>query len=147
MKKFVFPLERVSEWRELQIAMEGAKLDKLTAGLRAVAQRVEELERERERNETAVIRADWTDAQALGALHEFRKYSRLRRELLSQEQAEGERQVLAQREKLLEAQRNARLLDQLKDRRRRAWQAGFDKELEEQAAEAYLARWKPRRST
>lgn len=143
MKKFVFALERVSEWRQLQIAMESAKLEKLTAALRAVVQRAEALEREQDRNESAVIRADWTDAQALGALHEFRKYTRVQQELLRQQRADGERQVLAQRESLLEARRNARLLDQLKQRRQRVWQTGFDKELEEQAAEAYLARWKP----
>ena len=53
-----------------------------------------------------------------------------------------EREVEAQRQKVLEAQRQCRLLEKLEQRRRVEWQLAADSELESLAAESFLARWK-----
>ena len=42
---------------------------------------------------------------------------------------------------MLEARRRCRLLERLKERRLAEWTAERDQELEEMAAETYLARW------
>jgi hypothetical protein len=51
-------------------------------------------------------------------------------------------QKLAEQQKLmLEARRRCRLLERLKERRFTEWTATRDREVEEIAAESYLARW------
>jgi hypothetical protein len=47
---------------------------------------------------------------------------------------------------MLEARRRCRLLERLKERRLTEWTAGRDHELEEIAAESYLARWSRRQA-
>jgi hypothetical protein len=42
---------------------------------------------------------------------------------------------------MLEARRRFRLLERLKDRRMAEWKQAGDREIEEVAAESYLARW------
>jgi hypothetical protein len=50
--------------------------------------------------------------------------------------------LAAQQKQMLEARRRCRLLERLKDRRLTEWKAAEAHELEEVAAESYLARWK-----
>ena len=46
---------------------------------------------------------------------------------------------------MLEARRRCRLLERLKERRLAEWTTARDHEVEEIAAESYLARWSQRR--
>src|ERR1039458_7519716 len=52
-----------------------------------------------------------------------------------------EQQVAAQRQKVLEAQRQCRLLEKLEQRRHAEWRREADREMESLAAESFLARW------
>jgi len=52
-----------------------------------------------------------------------------------------ERQSAAQRQKVLEAQRQCRLLERLEHRRHAEWRRAADREMESLAAESFLARW------
>jgi hypothetical protein len=47
---------------------------------------------------------------------------------------------------MLEARRRCRLLERLRERRWDEWKAAADRELEETAAESYLARWESPRA-
>jgi hypothetical protein len=49
--------------------------------------------------------------------------------------------MAAQRQKVLEAERQCRLIDQLHHRRHAEWQQEMERELESLACESYLARW------
>jgi len=49
--------------------------------------------------------------------------------------------VLEQRQRLLKARTDHRVLEKLKERRWRQWVYLNDRELEETAAEVYLAKW------
>lgn len=145
MKKFDFALERVREWRQEQVGLEVTQLEMLYAAARKIGERRVELDRDQERNETAVLRADSVDGMSLRALDEYRKYARYHRSILDRERAESDGLIAAQRERLLLAQRNAKLLEKLKQRQFAVWQAQFDRALEEQASESFLAQWKPDR--
>jgi hypothetical protein len=48
---------------------------------------------------------------------------------------------------MLEARRRCRLLERLKEHRLTEWTAERDREVEEIAAESYLARWSRRRTS
>jgi hypothetical protein len=138
VKKFQFSLDRVRDWREKQAAMEEAKLQALQTELGRIAERRASLDLECDENERVVIRADHTDALSLRALDDFRRSIRGLRTKLDGERQQCEQRVQSQRERVIDAQRNARLLQNLKARELTIWHADFDKEVEEQTAESYL---------
>ncbi|HZT40525.1 MAG TPA: hypothetical protein VFA28_21725 [Bryobacteraceae bacterium] len=141
MKRFDFPLERVREWREKQAAAEEAKLERLLGELSAIEAASAELERERERNEQMIVRAEGVTALDLRALDGFRRYVKAERARIENLRADCQKRVAAQRAAILEARRRFQLLERLKQRRLYAWTADLNRELEANAAEAYLARW------
>lgn len=142
MKRFEFPLERVRQWREKQASIEEARMERLLAELQSVEARRAELEHERSSNELAVIRARSADSSELQAIEGFRRYVRAQHRVLSNARADCERKIEEQRQRIIEARREAQLLDKLKERRLTAWRIEFDKDIEAQAAEAYLAKWR-----
>jgi len=98
------------------------------------------------RAEDAVRQAPQAEAGDLWALAAYR--GRLIAELrdLAGRRAVCERQLSEQRQKTLEAQRQCRLLEKLETRRRAEWQRQADREIEDLAAESYLALWNRRSS-
>jgi flagellar export protein FliJ len=141
MKKFDFRLERVRQWREKQISIEEARLERLFAESAAIHSRIAELEREQQRNEASVTRATGVEAVELEAIDAFRRHAKIQRRLLAEQQAGCARRIETQRAALMEARRKFELLNQLKQRKLHLWTAEFDRDLEAQAAESYLARW------
>jgi hypothetical protein len=54
-------------------------------------------------------------------------------------------QIAARQARIVEARRRARLLEKLRGRRLEEWRIAGEREMENFAAEAFLARWQPRR--
>ena len=140
MNAFRFPLQRVLDWRRNELDLAELKFQRLTAEVAAVGQAVAELE-------TAGIRAeilvrDWSPVcgRDLAALGSFRLHLRKKNAELAARLVECEGRLAAGRSEMLEARRRFRLLDRLQQRRFEAWRLARDKELEELAAESYLAR-------
>jgi hypothetical protein len=107
-----------------------------------------ELDRARAEWEAEGIKAElqvreWSplEGRYLAALGNFRSHVKRREKEIALRRVECQRDVETRRKAMLEARRRCRLLERLKERRHAEWQAGFDRELEETAAEAYLARW------
>lgn len=142
MKRFEFPLERVRQWREKRVSIEEARMERLTAELQAVETRRAELEQERSSNELAVMRTGAVDSAQLQAMEGFGRYVRAQRTVLANARIDCERKIAEQRQRIIEARREAQLLDKLRERRLTTWQIEFDKDIEAQAAEAYLAKWR-----
>ncbi len=141
MKRFDFPLERVREWREKKVAVEEAKLERLLGELSAIDAAHAELDREQERNEQMILRAEGVTALDLSALDGFRRYAKAERVRIENLRADCIQRIDARRAAIMEARRRFELLDRLKQRNLRAWTADVNRELEANAAEAYLARW------
>ena len=140
MKKFHFPLERVREWRDKQVSIEEAVLERLRAERAAIEEMAAALDRERESNEAAVLKAHTVDALSLRALDAYRRFARCRAAAMSRERDASDERIAAQRLRVMDARRKVRLLDKLREKRHRLWIAELDKEIEEQAAESYRAR-------
>lgn len=139
MKKFHFPLERVREWRRTQVAIETAKLEALFAERGRIEQRMAAIEREYAASAATVLRGSTADAVALQSLDSYRSFVIRHQVNLRAERVACDDRIAAQRAQLLEAQRKVRLLDKLEERKQRVWKASFERELEEQSAEAYRA--------
>jgi hypothetical protein len=71
----------------------------------------------------------------------FRLYVKSRESEIARLRLEAAQKLAEQQKLMLEARRRCRLLERLKERRFTAWTATRDREVEEIAAESYLARW------
>jgi flagellar FliJ protein len=141
MKTFRFPLQRVLEWRALQLRVEEEKLAGLQQQLASLLELREKLAAERNRSQSNLFAsgtAAGSDLQTW-ALYQARLIKQ--QELLKTQLLQCEKLTLEQRQRLLKARTDHRVLERLKERRWRQWVYLNDRELEDSAAEAYLSKW------
>ncbi|MGH9646524.1 MAG: hypothetical protein ACRD4E_06880 [Bryobacteraceae bacterium] len=141
MKTFRFPLQRVLEWRALQLRVEEEKLAGLQQHLTSLVQMREKLAAERNRSQSTLFAsgtAAGSDLQTW-ALYQARLVKQ--QELLKTQLSQCEKLTLEQRQRLFKARTDHRVLERLKERRWRQWVYLNDRELEDSAAEAYLSKW------
>ncbi|MDR3700482.1 MAG: hypothetical protein P4L56_12640 [Candidatus Sulfopaludibacter sp.] len=141
MNSFRFNLQKVLDWRQTQLDLEEARFKQQLAA-------VAELDRARAALEAAGIHAEvqvrqWRpvagrDVTALGG---YRLHVMAQEQEIAVSRAKSQSALDAQEAAMLEARRRCRLLERLKERRRAEWQAAGDREVEELAAESYLAGW------
>jgi flagellar biosynthesis chaperone FliJ len=143
LKKFAFSLDRVREWRDSQVRLEQAALERVESERMKLEERVVVLERERAAGEQKPAAGVSVDAQTLIALDEFHRFAVRQAAEMARQRVECEQRLTEHRLRVMEAQRKLRLLEKLKQRKKQAWNAEFDKEIEEQAADAFRAKWKP----
>jgi flagellar biosynthesis chaperone FliJ len=121
------------------LEMEQARLERLFAELRQIEVRLAGLEAEKNACARAVLGLEAVEAAELRALEEYLKHASRSRGALAAERAGCEKRITEQRRRVLEAERNTRLLERLKERRLAAWRLENDRELEALATESFLA--------
>ena len=138
MKAFRFRLEQVLRWRETQVgvqksrtAMAAAKLSELQAALAG-------LRREAQENATAI--ANSQSGVLMSQYAHFAARSRRKIDAVSARVREAERALDAEKALLVKAERDRKLLEQVRAARAAEWQAGFERELEAFAGESFLGR-------
>jgi hypothetical protein len=141
MRTFEFPLRRVLQWRRTQLELEENKLRQLAAKLEEMALAAVRLDLVKGRAEGAVRQAAIVEAGDLWALAAYRQRLIAELQALALRRVECEREVAAQRRKVVEAQRQCCLLEKLEQRRQAEWVKESDRELERLAAESFLAQW------
>lgn len=141
MKAFQFSLERALEWRRAELEQAEARFKQQMAELAAINRNLAEAEAADLDTETEVRAWQPVSGEDLAALGAFRLGMRKQRERLRARRLECERASEARQKQMMEARRRVRLLERLKERRLIEWRAAFDRELEQQACESYLAQW------
>lgn len=144
MTSFRFRLERVLEWRRTELELADARFKQQAAALAELDRQHAELEATGIRTEIEVRQWRPVSGSDLAALGGFRLELRKREQALAARRAECQKELTRRQELMLEARRRLRLLERLKERRLAEWRAAWDRELDEQAAMSYLARWSPR---
>jgi len=142
MTAFRFPLERVLAWRRTQLEMEEARYRQCLDAVAALDHARAELEASGIQAEVQVRAWRPVAGGDLVALGAFRHAVRAREQQIAKRRAESAQAAAAQLKIMLEARRRCRLLERLKERRLDEWQAANDRQMEELAAESFLARWK-----
>jgi hypothetical protein len=148
VKAFRFPLEKALDWRRIQLELEEVRYKQQVGAVAG-------LDRQRAEVEASGILAEiqvreWRSIAAgdLTALGNFRLHVKARESAIGRQRFEAAQKLAEQQKLMLEARRRCRLLERLKERRLAEWTAERDHEVEEIAAESYLARWSRRqRST
>ena len=141
MKAFHFPLQKALEWRRLELELEEARYKQQAAALAELDRQRAELEASGVRAEIQVREWNPVAASDLSALGGFRLRVRRDQDQLAKERQACVRKLAEQQKQMLEARRRCHLLERLKERRLAEWKAGCSREVEEIAAESYLARW------
>jgi hypothetical protein len=142
MKKFAFSLGRVMDYRQTLERLEEAKLQTLYAELRGIDERKASIHDERTRSERAVREGKHASGLELAALDTFRRFAVAELTRLELKRADCAKRIAAQIQMVAQKRREVRLLDQLRGSRWKAWQREADREIDQHAEEAYLAKWK-----
>jgi flagellar FliJ protein len=141
MKTFRFPLQRVLEWRALQLRVEEEKLAGLQQQLASLVQLREKLAAARNRSESHLFASGAAAGSDLQSWALYQARLAKQQELLKAQLLQCENLILEQRQRLLKARTDHRVLERLKERRWRQWVYLNDREVEDTAAEVYLSRW------
>jgi flagellar export protein FliJ len=141
MTTFQFRLQRVLDWRLTQLGLAEARVEQQLAALAGIDKACAELATTGQRTEIEVRQFQPLDGADLSALGSFRLANKVRGGELAAKRVELQKELAARQTVLLEARRRCRLLERLKERRLTEWQSAADRELDELAADSYLAQW------
>jgi hypothetical protein len=140
MKRFTFPLERVERWRLEQLNLEELKLRQILAERQTLARAKEQIRHELERVGHEVLFRATLEPEDLENLDSFRQHIHARIRGIENRERETEAQIIAQRERVIEARRQFELLNRLRQKALAEWRVAADKEQETLAAEMFLAK-------
>jgi hypothetical protein len=141
MTSFKFPLKRVLDCRRTQLELEEARYRQHAASLAALDRRRAEVEAEGIRAEVQVREWSPVTSSDLAALCAFRSRVKSIEARIAAQRAECARKLAERQKVMMEARRRYKLLERLEERRLVEWKAARDKELDELAAESFLAKW------
>jgi flagellar biosynthesis chaperone FliJ len=142
MSGFRFALERVLSWRETKLSLEEADLERLRLEKDAVERAIADLARRNERENAALgLRQSLTgdDVRGLAASREWiaLEEKRLRAKIADCMQAMEKRAAA-----VVEARRDVRLVQKLKERRRASWRKEVNRQADELAGESAINGWR-----
>lgn len=146
MKRFFFSLERVRLWRAGQVALEELKLEQLQEQAIRLREQKRGIETERTRSEREVLGQASVEPADLESLDAFRLHAKIKIRDIENREREVEALLARQRQRVIEARRDAELLEGLKRKALEAWQTESGREEETLATELYLAKRTRRRN-
>jgi flagellar FliJ protein len=141
MKKFDFPLDRVMDFRRIQVRLEEAKLEVLYTGLRAIDAREVSLIQQKAKSEKALKSADSVTGQDLQLFDSYGRAMREELKRMDKTRVECRKRIAAQLAVVVVKRREVKLLEHLKEQKLDKWEEEMSKEIDSQAEEAYLAKW------
>jgi hypothetical protein len=146
MKTFQFPLQRALDWRRTQLGLAEARVGQQLAALAGLDRERAEWDAVGHRTEVEVREFHPLAGGDLNALGSFRLLVKVREREIAAKRVEYQKELAVRQAAMVEARRRCRLLERLRERRSAEWQSASDKELDERAADSYLAQWGRRQS-
>jgi hypothetical protein len=140
MKRFIFPLEHVLDYRRVHLQIEESKLQQLHAELNGIEGHAAALAADLAMSQRALVTAPSVTATEFATLDTFRRYTAFETVRADRARVDCRRRITVQTDAALQRRRDVRLLENLRDRRLRTWKAGLEKEIQQQAEESFLAR-------
>jgi hypothetical protein len=141
MKSFRFRLERALDWRRMQFELEEAAYKRELASLNELDHAEAALTSEAASVEARIREAQDVSGEDLIAFGSYRLGLAARKEDLKVKRAEASRRTAERQLAMVTARRRFRLLEKLKEKRLEEWTQSERRELEELAADSYLARY------
>jgi len=144
VKKFTFPLGRVMDFRRIEQRLEEIKLETLYAGLRAMDTREAALIQKRVQSEKSLKSAASATGEELQIFNAYGLAMKEEIKRMEKTRAECRKRIEAQLAVVTAKRREVKLLEKLKEQRFEKWEKEMFKEIDNQAEEAYLAKWNAR---
>jgi flagellar export protein FliJ len=141
MTSFRFRLQRVLDFRQMQFQVAESECQRAAAKLHQIQAQQAALASQKSATRKLFAGLAEVDARDLAALPNWYRWTEAVRDQLARLERTAAQEVQKQREALVEAQRKVRLLEKLRDNRKAQWQADFDRELEELAADSTNSRY------
>ena len=141
MGPFRFRLARVMDWYEKQSHLEAERLRMCAEQVVRMQGEIDQHKKDVLTHQMELLEKPNPDAHELAALGPFQRHAKRQEHRLRQKLQQGEEATEKQREISQAAQRRLRLVEKLRERRLAEHDYLFDRELEEIASEAYLARY------
>lgn len=145
MERFRFALSRALEWYEKEFQLEENRLADCHMAVSKAQQTLAQVRALRLHTEQALIGCSSIAAGDLRALEQFRRRSLSDEKRLSAECAATQNKLDAQIITVKLAQRKVRLLEKLRERRQTEHTYAANRELEQLAADTYLAKFNRQR--
>lgn len=139
MKKFEFRLDSALRWRTTQLQLERVKLQGLLAEQARLNRDLKALQDERNDAVSGLQSLPKLEAFDLRSLSAYLVGAEIRGNQLREQLAKRTALVQKQQARVVDAELQVKLLDKLKDKKRSTWQAEYERDLEANAAEAWLA--------
>ena len=141
MKRFVFSLEPVLHIRRQQLEMERSKLASLIAQMRMLEAERAALAAQRTESSGELHRCSILQSDELLSLNQYEIGLRKKSERLSAQLAHVKNQFDLQRARVITAERNEKLLLELKKKQRAGWEAECSRELELMVADFFNSKF------
>ncbi|MBV9034342.1 MAG: hypothetical protein JO182_07590 [Acidobacteriaceae bacterium] len=139
MKKFEFRLGAALRWRNAQLQLERAKLQKLLSEEQRTKRDLQSVFDERASVVSTLTALECLQPSDLRATSAYLMGADMRAHALREEITKLADSIQQQRELLIKTERNVRLLERLRDGRYAEWKREFDKEIELTTEESWLA--------
>jgi hypothetical protein len=138
MKKFEFRMDSVLRWRDTQLQVERGKLNALLSDEAKLKESLETLGGER-RSALECLAKEQLFSLDLRSLSSYLVGAEARATMLHDQIRKRRQAVAEQRDRVVQAERNLKLLLKLREKRQLEWKAGFEREIEANAEESWLA--------
>jgi hypothetical protein len=138
MRKFVFRLDSALRWRSTQLQLERAKLQTFLAEEQRLQQSLQALGEER-RQAAACLAESQLQALDLRSLSSYLVGAEAKASILQEQIRKRSVLIQQQRDRVILAERNLRLLEKLREKRHAEWKHELDREIESAAEEAWIA--------
>lgn len=145
MKRFRYPLESLMRLKKARLDSELAKIEQFAGAIAQIEQRRLALHKESQSASLAVSSSASVAGWQLGALSRFHRYALDEDRRLVEARLKSQERLEAQRQVVVEAHKQVRILEVLKEKRLAGWRAEADKEQEQLVSEIVITQWNTRR--
>lgn len=142
MNAFRFRLAKVLSWRQTQLALQEADLERLRSDLRTIETAIAALGRRDEAATGRMRKMQSASGSDIAEIARFRAWVAREEKALRARSVECGRQIAIRSQAVTEARRQVELVERMKERRRESWDAEFNLELDQLAGESALSVWR-----
>jgi len=141
VRAFRFPLDRALHIRRAQLEVEQAKLQRLMRDREQFEFQVNEIRAESSATRRLITAQLSLVPGEISTMPDYQRGAKLRLQKLEREKQELSKKTQDQQRQTIEAECKVKLLEKLRAKRFAEWETGMNKEQENFAADAHLARW------
>lgn len=141
MKRFKYPLEGLMRLKKACLDQEMLKMEQIAAGIAQVEQHRLALDRESRQATRAAALASTAEGWQLLALDRFRRYASEQDQRLAAELTSLGKRLEDQRQAVVDANKNVRMLELLRERRLAGWREQVSREEEATVSDLVIAQW------